>query len=259
MSKNIRFALLFLSSMLLMGSRNIGSAKKLEGEVYTLLIFVSDDSDEWTNTQKEQLIQQVVDAEDWLKRQATRYGKGLTFEHGSYGLEKDIELDNLPEGLASGKEDVSILIRTLKKVGFTDHASLRSHIQSENIQVLLFLKKYGNSYSMPFEEGLDPIYDLEAVVLYEKFEENLPLCTACIAHETLHIFGAWDLYKTFQTTQIQEAKARKHYPNSIMLRTTYNIFDLAIDPITAWRIGWRDNKPKNSDFFRPYSPPPEKR
>ncbi|MEC7985831.1 MAG: hypothetical protein VX278_11755 [Myxococcota bacterium] len=259
MSRILQMLLLIFSSLLLMGSRNIGSAKKLEGKVYTLIIFISDTTDQWTTQQKNQMIQQVIDAEDWRSKQAQVYGKTLAFEHGSYGLETDIELSNLPEGLASGKEDVSILIRTMQKIGFKNNEDLNAHIQADHIQVLLFLKKNGNSYSMPFEEGLDSIYELEAVVLYEKFEEHLPLCTACIAHETLHIFGAWDLYKTFQTTAKQEEIARKRYPNSIMLRTTYNIFDLEIDPRTAWRIGWRETKPTNGEFFRPYSPPPEKR
>ena len=70
-----------------------------------------------------------------------------------------------------------------------------------------------------------------------------------MAHELLHIFGAWDMYETFRVTKAQMDVASRLYPNSVMLRTSYNPYELTIDPVTGWRIGWCD-KPDNSlNFF----------
>ena len=72
----------------------------------------------------------------------------------------------------------------------------------------------------------------------------------CIAHEILHLFGGWDLYKTFQTSEEQEKEARIQFPNSVMLRTSYDVSDVEIDPLTAWRIGWSE-QPTGAYFFQP--------
>ena len=57
-------------------------------------------------------------------------------------------------------------------------------------------------------------------------------------HETLHLFGAWDLYKNpiYGYDEIGYNVLKEKYPHSIMRSSK----QIAIDPITAWRIGIND-------------------
>lgn len=62
--------------------------------------------------------------------------------------------------------------------------------------------------------------------------------------------GHGEAYKTFSQTEEKEKRARELFPNSIMLRTSYDIDELNINKLTAWLIGWND-KPENwYDWFR---------
>jgi hypothetical protein len=125
--------------------------------------------------------------------------------------------------------------------------------ECKNALVLIFVKGKGTGYAMAYETAdMDKaLYFAEGVVLYERYLNDAVLAASSIAHEILHLFGAWDLYKTFQQTQDREDKARKQFPDSIMLRTSYNINELDIDEVTAWRIGWNPNPQPWYDGFDP--------
>jgi hypothetical protein len=88
-------------------------------------------------------------------------------------------------------------------------------------------------------------------VLYEKYNTNGKLSLSSIAHEILHLYGAWDLNKNFRTKRKQRTKGKKIFPNSIMLKTSYNINELTIDSLSAWLIGWNQNPKDWYETFRP--------
>lgn len=234
-----------------MASRNAGSAKMLKGKTYSLLFFLSDEQSEWSYIEKQIILQQITDAEIWLIEQARAYNHTLQFEHGFFGWEKDILFEGMPEGNRSGKEDVFLTNRIIQTVGYTTQDQLVKQIPADNIQLLFLFKRDGVSYAFPYSPDVDDQFYLEGMSIYHRFDETTPQCRACIAHEMLHLFGAWDLYQSFQTTKAQEDQAKKMYPNSIMLRTSYNIGELNIDPVTAWRIGWTNAPPAGGEFFRP--------
>jgi hypothetical protein len=256
MIRQIPISRLFLLFILvpLMGSRNAGSAKMLTGKTYSLLFFISDAQSDWLPIEKQQLLQQVTDAELWLVEEAKKYNQDVEFEHGFFGWEQDIELNALPDGTRSGTEDVYLTNKIIQKLGYTNQQQLINQISAHNIQLLFLFKKDGISYAFPYSENVDDEFYLEGMSIYHRFDPKTPQCTACIAHEMLHIFGAWDLYQSFQTSKAQEDRAKELYPNSIMLRTSYNITDLNIDPVTAWRIGWIKAPPNGAPFFTPHFP-----
>ncbi|MAA79772.1 MAG: hypothetical protein CL916_10980 [Deltaproteobacteria bacterium] len=235
----------------LMASRNAGSAKMLKGKTYSLLFFLSDEKSEWNYIEKQKMLQQITDAEIWLIEQAKRYNHKLQFEHGLFGWEQDIHFEEMPQGNRSGKEDVFLTNKIIQKVGYKSQTEIINQIPADNIQLLFLFKRDGVSYAFPYSPNVADEFFLEGMSIYHRFNEQTPQCTSCIAHEMLHLFGAWDLYRSFQTTKAQEDQARKRYPNSIMLRTSYNIDELNIDPVTAWRIGWIDSLPTGAEFFRP--------
>ena len=60
-----------------------------------------------------------------------------------------------------------------------------------------------------------------------------------MAHEILHQFGAWDLYREYLEPE-NARKAMELYPHSVMLNTYSNQDLLEVDEVTAYLIGWHD-------------------
>jgi len=75
--------------------------------------------------------------------------------------------------------------------------------------------------------------------------------TSIIAHEILHIYGAWDLYTTYAQTREKQTKATELYPDDIMLRVGYDMEILKVDRLTAWLLGWNTQEEEIFEWFRP--------
>ena len=232
------------------GKWRSGSAQQLVGNVYTLICFVSGPDDVWSFTEKQEIMKKIDNSQLWLQQQAQRYGVDVNFEErGQYGLEADIKLPTITRGTASGTEPVDWVSKTLYAIGYTSTQQfvdwVAKHTKTQNSHVLIFVKGKGNGYAMPSSTEMDrELYFLEGAVLYEQFPNGYELPASAIAHEVLHLYGAWDLYQTFQQSAENEKRARKKFPDSIMLRTSYYIDELEVDELSAWRVGW-NQQPKN--------------
>ena len=238
------------------GKWRAGSANVLSGKVYTLSCFISDPSEDWTYDEKLQMLNKLTEATQWISKQAQKNGVSVSFEGGNFGLQKDIKIDKIERGTSSGKERVDWISVVLKAVGYKNSLEFQQWVQSKtpckNAQVIIFAKGKGNGYAMAFSSDMNKeLYFVEGAILYEKYWTGMELASSSLAHEILHLYGAWDLYKTFQQTQDREEKARQMFANSVMLRTSYDINELNIDEVSAWLIGW-NNSPKDwYEWFRP--------
>ena len=242
-----------------MDNYSIGSAKTLEGSTYILKCFISDYRDEWSHEEKLIVINKYHEATNWLKEQALRYNVRIGFTGGVFGLTNDVKLDNIETGTGSGLENVRLISIVLRRIGYADSLAFYNWAKDQgfdNVLVILFAKGSGTGYAMSMQsEDMDRgLFYLEGAILYEKYQNGLDLVSSSIAHEILHNFGAWDLYVTFrQQFREMESFAREHFSNSIMHRVGFDINNLSVDPLTAWRIGW--NKTSESWFYalNPYN------
>jgi len=231
-----------------------GSAYSLNGKTYVLTIFISET--DWDYKEKLKLYDKVKEAQNWLISQAKTYKKTIEFSGGNFGLNKTIIVDNIVSGTGSGKEPVDLVSKILKKVGYSSNLQfvdwVKKNTDCTNSLVLLIANKAGRGYSMEYSNGMEKEkYFLEGCLLYKKYDENSSLASSSIAHEFLHLFGAWDLYQTFEQSKEKEDKARKIYPDDIMLRTSYNINELKIDKLTAWLVGLNSVQESTFEWFRP--------
>ena len=65
-----------------------------------------------------------------------------------------------------------------------------------------------------------------------------PLYAATVAHEILHLCGAWDFYEEKGIQDKEHAsKAEKLFPKSIMLHESKDIYSCQLDEVTAWLVG----------------------
>lgn len=179
------------------GKWRAGSALKLIGTVYTLRCFVSGPDEEWTYDEKLSMLKMLKECQDWIKKQALQYSCTVDFdESGDFGLKKDIKLPSVERGTASGNEAVDWVSKVLYKVGYKSTLDLvewvNRNVSSENIQVIIFVKGKGNPYAMASSSDMDKEkYFVEGIVMYEEYNGGEKLAASSIAHELLHLYGAW--------------------------------------------------------------------
>jgi hypothetical protein len=253
----ILIALIITSCTQNVGKWRAGSSYNLIGKIYTLSCFVSGPNDEWTYNEKLEMLNLLNESQKWISKEALKYSISVDFnESGNFGLNNDIKLPFIERGNGSGNESVDWVSKVFYKIGYKSNLDFDSWIKkntnANNYNVIIFVKGKGRSYAMPYSSEMEKEKKyVEGAVLYEKYSGNEKMCSSSIAHEILHLYGAWDLYKTYAQSESNELKAKRLFPNSIMLRTSYNINELDIDSLSAWLVGWNKYPKEWYETFRP--------
>lgn len=232
-----------------MRNKGIGSAKVLEGRIYVLSIFVAETA--WDLNEKLEVFKIIRDGETWLEQQAAAYGKSVTFVNGERGVFKPF-IAPAPPDYESGKPSVTFVKEYLAKAGYpTGRAFLdwaKERAGCPQALVFVVVNKYGRGYALPFyTEGPDWAF-LEGCVLYHSPEWKLE--SWGVAHEFLHLFGAWDLYQTNVQSEENSRRMDGMYPNEVMHRGA-PLDKLQLSPLTAWLVGLNEKKEDWFESFRP--------
>jgi hypothetical protein len=236
---------------------NAGSAKQLTGNITSLVCFISTKDNIWLAQEKEKILSEITETERWFQNQAGKYNIDIIFNHDFLDSSTDIIFDTIEPGLASGEERVDWVYRIIQKSRYTNlkraTKKFKAKYNSDNLHVLIFAKGRGRSYSMRYAKGMNKKkYYLEGTLIYNEYLNGSPApMQSIIAHELLHIYGAWDLYSTYAQTPDRQLKAQELYPNDIMLRVDHNITSLKINELTAWLIGWNNKFDSSFEWFRP--------
>jgi hypothetical protein len=115
-------------------------------------------------------------------------------------------------------------------------ARLRDMYKTDNVALIYFVNNYyKDEVSVTFNTNISS--DVEYSIV--SFKDP-----SVIAHEFLHLFGAWDLYitpydKNNKHIIKQKEFAMKEFPNEIMAFAYRNIDSLNISPFTKYCIGWK--------------------
>ncbi len=224
---------------------------RLSGRKYVLSIFVSDTEHPWDDTGIRQALSLLYAAENWLKSEACRYGAQVGFDNGYNQV-------NFPINDKKGRCRVSYRRRTnpqvadqiVRQLGYQDIGNalwnLKHTQHCSDVLLLFFLNQPGRS----FAQG-----DVPTAFLYSLHNnrERTPMMSGTIAHEILHLFGAWDLYH--RTGYTQEAKtALSLFPHSIMIDSWQELDALELDTLTAWRVGIAPQREPWFPWFDPDIP-----
>lgn len=238
---------------------NVGSAKRLSGKIYVLSVFVAPHSNPWLPVDIERQKQKVFEAERWLKMQALRYGKVVEFVNSAFGSDGSFLDDEMPGYCDSSRAKFHYPSKVLLKMGFRSKNAFMDWARRQEgcLQCLaiVFTNTKGRCYASPISKELHAYdsdeFNLECCFIY-RADANYEIETnaAVIAHELLHLFGAWDLYED-DNTHTRALKTSVMFPNSIMLTTSKDIWELQIDEINAWLVGLKE---QGKDWYRWFEP-----
>ncbi len=237
-----------------------GSANTLKGKTFILSIFISTKETKWDTAEKKKFLAMQTEAENWLITQAKNYKTEISFQDSCYGLQKDLVLNEIETGTASGNERVDWVSYLFEKIAYNTPLEfynwVKKNTNCKNAIVVIYANQKGNSYAFPMSNQMSQEkYFTEGCMMYRQYNSGQDLCSAAIAHEILHLFAGWDLYTTYVQTKDREDRARRIYPDDIMLRVSYSINELKIDKLTAWRVGLSKETDDIFEWFRPKDMP----
>ena len=253
--------------------------KSLYGNVLLYAIFVDTRGTKpWSEFDIKSTLDSIQKAMDWIKRKAIINNRKLEIEikYPVSGHKIPVALDfprtTLSETLFQPSLQIGIkaiqswsdriavaAARTLPpdtskmittRNSLTDKerliARLRDIYKTDNVALVYFVNNYYN--------------DEISVTLYATSRNNVEYSIvsyknpSVIAHEFLHLFGAWDLYITpFEKDKAAKSRkefAMKEFPNEIMAFAYRGIDSLDISPFTRYCIGWeKQMDPKYTEMI----------
>lgn len=236
-------------------SKSVGTAKVLSGKIFVLSVFVAPYSDPWKTAEIEKMKQKVFEAERWLKAQAKRYGKNVEFVNSAFGSDGSF----LDDELLLKKRDYYYPGQVVLKIGFKNQDAfvewVKTHTGCPQCIVIVFSNIGARSYASPVNKKNNKSnpkkFNLECCLVYGKYTNGRETRPATIAHEILHLFGAWDLYELDASDQNRAIKTSEMFANSVMLNSHRDIWETQIDEINAWLVGLKE---EGKDWYRWFEP-----
>ena len=217
--------------------RNAGSAALLDGPTLVYQVFVCDPKSSWNEKRKEEIQGRVNEALEFLRAQGLKYQQRVEIAQ-QFG--KPVTLDE--EIPSDSQADSAWTDRTIQKASGLDCAELiekiRAQQQMKSVLLMLHVNKPGRSYNISYYRGVPKSLSSERLICFTHFNAHDQTPAATYAHEMLHGFGAGDLYFPFDQNDDRYLRAKRLFPNDVMLRIDDKIDRLSVDEWTAYRVGW---------------------
>jgi hypothetical protein len=215
--------------MLANGNENKGSAQTLRGKIFVYSIFVNIPRGVWTDDQTKEALDCQKKALQWLKSQANNYHVKVSFE--TKVTDAPVTIDSILSFRGNGYDkwvrDIFSKTKFKTPDGFADW--VKNNTDCTSSLFLVYTCKRGRSYAVSSN------FTAEGATLYFSDINSNILRPAVVAHEVLHLFGAWDLYQDY--VKDREALISLYFPKDIMLREDYYVNDCKIEKLTAWLVG----------------------
>jgi len=114
-------------------------------------------------------------------------------------------------------------------------AHLRDEYNVESVALLFFVNNYFRD-DISLAINTTTTKDVEFAIVSYKYPSE-------ISHSFLQLFGAVDMYKTFERTNARKIKlSKKYFPDDIMQDPySRSLSEMKIGPFTKYMIGWTDH------------------
>ncbi len=247
-------------------SVNNNVCKKLKGEVVLYAIFVdSKYTGIWTQYDMSSTIDSIKLATKWIEKEAVKNGISLSIKIDYHRNKKIIPIATnfqrrTLSGTLFGSNGIKNVDRwadkvakeALKPYGPDTSSTTKTKIVPKDREKLLArLRDIHQTDNVGLIYFINNFYTDEVSVVLHASEDYSPeygivsfKSPGTIAHEFLHLFGAFDLYLSpfDKKKDIKKKKefAMKEFPNEIMAFPHRRLNTLEISPFTKYLIGWEN-------------------
>lgn len=259
----------YKNSTFSIASVNNNVCKKLTGNVVLYAIFVdTKHTQPWSGYDIQTTLDSIHKATNWIEKQAKESGIPLNIEVRYHQRGKVVPVANnfqdrtlsatlynqsiligIPKvnrwadrvATIAGQslpKDTSGIIGTVNRITNRERliARLRDLYKTDNVALLYFINNY---YQEEISVAIHTSSHSEIEYGIVSFKSP-----AVIAHEFLHLFGAWDLYISpflkKQKTYFKKEMAEKIFPDEVMAFAYRDLESLTISPFSKYLIGWDD-------------------
>ena len=218
---------------------NLGTCKKLSGEIQVVLLFMDDNTSRWNQAAIEKITANaIIPGFKYLQEKAKLNNVSLSFTYRSFSnTDRDmtypgnIDLKNSPD-----------MTKIASILGYSSANNMHTAMMCGRTDVvyLVLVNKPGRCYArVDSSKNNDDIVEF-GTIFSSRAENGKDAYAASIAHETLHLFGALDLYNDKGSPR--QDMVSELYPKEIMLVTNRNINELIVSPITSYLLAWQTRR-----------------
>ncbi|KAA3637962.1 MAG: hypothetical protein DWQ02_05860 [Bacteroidetes bacterium] len=233
---------LYLSSLSL-----TAQTASLTDKIYFLNLFVDTEHDSWDSDEIEAFFEKFEESLIWIEDQAYTYSKEVAFDNDYFFFDNQetVYLEEVERGYGA----IQLIQDVLYDRGYNslEHFLDRNRFEEplSKLKIILFVKSKGRSHANNHLR----IENVDIAIVYYQRRSGTPTDKYVMAHEILHLFGAWDLYYGKRQTKATAAKAKELFPKSIMIGHYSPRSSMEVDELTAWLIGWTEkHHPEYSQF-----------
>lgn len=223
-------------------SPGAGPASRLEGKVVAIRIFVEDGGGgDWSLRKQDFANRNWQTAKQWLVKQAAKYQRRVSFTERTFIISRNPLIQRLRVGSVDesylnasevarlvvqqlGARSIDQFIENIRKQENADQAIM--HIQIERDQ-RSFAHRCRRRCSSDSEYSY--IFESARSKRWQSMEYTQ-------AHETLHLFGAADLYN-IRNARYYAHRDIMNYPSRFLSAST-------LEPLTAYAVGIYNKKPE---------------
>lgn len=233
--------------------KDAGYCRNLRSDAMMLVVFVNDSESNWTQQEIQNFLSNLVaPGLEFITYRASEYGWGITMESCVYSEENgDTKVmaynGTLPERSTTGSVVPELTRCAAETYGFATVEDMienvRNYAGTDQVGLLFCLDKAGRSYAHSHDKVKDYA---EGAVIYTSWQgyESRP---SVVAHETMHLFGAEDMYAEGQSHANRAVLAGQWHPTELFYQSQWNLYDNVISPYTAYAVGWTDSLPAQYD------------
>jgi len=233
-------------------SPNVGPASALRGKVVLIYVFLTDGSmREWSLRERTHTLNTWTMAQSWLSNRAKAYASELNFSQRVFVINKHPVIKRLKVGdQDSGYKNAATVAHLAARqfghdtiLGFIN--KIKTEEDADQAILIYHIAKEGRSFASRCMHHCDE--SGEFVFLMEtpnvKHWQSLRYTQA---HESLHLFGADDLYN-IKRAKYFEVRDIMNYPSSVLEAST-------LEELTAYAVGLSKRRPVTPFKVITYAP-----
>lgn len=225
-----------------LASPNVGPAANFFGDIGIVHLFVEEKtSKSWGLKQRSISLTAMNKAKKWFKKETYKYGKSVNFKQRVYLINRNPAIKRL--SLATDKKRYryanAIVDLAVKQLGGKSILSFlyaqKKAMQVNEVMLLVHINKSGRSFAKRclFKCATTGEY---TYILEDASVKKWQSMEYAQAHESLHLFGADDLYNIKQSIYFA-TRDIMNYPSKYLDASV-------IEPVTAYGIGLINKKPE---------------